>query len=67
MLSFLKINFQYFTYTVTLDYKGLVLIMCKITDEDFLLGGQGLCVEFCIFCLALRVSESFSELKTIML
>lgn len=43
-------------YIVTLDYKGLVLLMAKINDDDFLLGGQGLAIEFCIFCLALRVS-----------
>lgn len=30
--------------------------MAKIEDEDFLLGGRGLSVEFCIFCFALRVS-----------
>lgn len=40
---------------VTLDYKGLLLIMTKI-EEDSVLGGKGLMVEFCIFCLALRVS-----------
>ena len=48
---------HYFSYTVTLDYKGLVLLMAKINDEDFKLGGQGLgFIEFCIFCMALRVS-----------
>ena len=47
---------QFVLYTVTLDYKGLVLLMAKIDDEDFQLGGQGLAIEFCIFCLALRVS-----------
>ena len=31
--------------------------MAKIEDEDFLLGGRGLSVEFCIFCFALRVSR----------
>ena len=46
-------------YIVTLDYKGLVLLMAKINDEDFLLGGQGLAIKFCIFCLALRVSSFF--------
>lgn len=47
---------QFVLYTVTLDYKGLVLLMAKINDEDFQLGGQGLALEFCIFCLAWRVS-----------
>ena len=46
-------------YIVTLDYKGLVLLMVKINDDYFLLGGQGLGFEFCIFCLALRVSSIF--------
>lgn len=46
-------------FLVTLDYKGLVLLMAKIEDEDFLLGGRGLCVEFCIFCFALRVSLDY--------
>ena len=46
-------------YIATLDYKGLVLLMVKINDDDFLLGGQGLAIEFCIFCLALRVSSIF--------
>jgi len=41
-------------FKVTLDYKGLLLLLAKVGDEDFLLGGQGLAVEFCIFCLALR-------------
>ena len=30
--------------------------MAKIGDEHFVLGGHGLAIEFCIFCLALRVS-----------
>ena len=29
--------------------------MAKV-EEDSVLGGKGLMVEFCIFCLALRVS-----------
>ncbi|XP_067021392.1 uncharacterized protein [Acropora muricata] len=44
-------------FHVTLDYKGLVLLMAKIEDEDFLLGGRGLSVEFCIFCFALRACD----------
>jgi len=46
-------------FKVTLDYKGLLLLMAKVDDENFLLGGQGLAVEFCIFCSALRVSLSY--------
>ena len=41
---------------MTLDYKGLLLLLAKVDDEDFILGGHGLAVKFCIFCLALRVS-----------
>jgi hypothetical protein len=40
---------------VTLDYKGLVLLLAKPDDEDFELGGRGFNVEFCIFCMAIRV------------
>ena len=36
---------------VTLDYKGLLLLWEKDEDHDFILGGQGLAVEFCIFRL----------------
>lgn len=39
-------------FSVTLDYKGLVLLMAKADDENFQLGGRGLNVEFCIFCSA---------------
>ncbi|KXJ06986.1 hypothetical protein AC249_AIPGENE18630 [Exaiptasia diaphana] len=39
---------------VTLDLKGLVLILAKPEDDDFELGGRGLEVEFCLFCMALR-------------
>ncbi|KAK3696833.1 hypothetical protein QZH41_011721 [Actinostola sp. cb2023] len=42
------------SFKVTLDYKGLVLIFMKHDDEDFQLGGRGLDVEFCLFCLAKR-------------
>ena len=31
--------------------------MAKIGDENFILGGQGLAVEFCLFCTALRVRD----------
>ena len=51
----------FFIWIVTLDYKGLLLLMAKVGDEDFLLGGRGLAVEFCIFCLALRVCFYFSD------
>lgn len=40
---------------VTVDYKALLLLVVKEDDEDFVLGKQGLDVEFCIFCQAVRV------------
>jgi hypothetical protein len=48
--------FQYsiFLLTVTLDYKGLVLLLAKPEDDDFELGGRGFNVEFCILCQAIR-------------
>lgn len=55
-----NIGLLFVPFLVTLDYKGLVLLMAKIEDEDFLLGGRGLCVEFCIFCFALRVSLDYA-------
>jgi len=44
---------------VTLDYKALLLLTAKTADENFILGGKGLDVEFCIFCQAVRVNESY--------
>ena len=41
-----NIDFPIFSLIVTLDYKGLLLLLAKVGDEDFLLGGQGLAVEF---------------------
>ena len=41
--------------TVTLDYKALLLLLNKPDNEDFLLGGKGYGVEFCVFCDAIRV------------
>lgn len=42
------------SFTVTLDYKALLLLLNKKNDEDFLLGGKGYGVEFCVFCDAIR-------------
>ena len=44
-------------FSVTLDYKSLLLLTVKKDDENFQLGGKGLDVEFCFFCTAIRVSE----------
>ena len=52
---FLKFPFS----AVTLDYKALLLLLNKKNDEDFLLGGKGYNVEFCVFCDAIRVIISF--------
>ena len=41
---------------VTLDYKGLLLLWHKINNGTFMLAGQGLNVECCLFCTVLRVS-----------
>lgn len=40
---------------MTLDYKALLLLLNKTSEEDFLLGGKGYGVEFCAFCDAIRV------------
>lgn len=48
---------SFMIYAVTLDYKGLLLLWAKIVDKKFMLGGQGLNVECCLFCTVLGVSE----------
>lgn len=47
------LNFLYFL--VTIDYKVLLLLLVKINNEEFVLGGRGLLVEFCFVCDAIRV------------
>lgn len=47
------LNFLYFL--VTIDYKVLLLLLVKINNEEFVLGGQGLLVEFCFVGDAIRV------------
>lgn len=44
-------------FTVTLDYKALLLLLNKGDDEDFILGGKGYDKEFCFICDAIRVSK----------
>lgn len=41
-------------FTVTLDYKALLLLLNKKDDEDFVLGGRGFDTECCAFCDAIR-------------
>ncbi|KAK3751564.1 hypothetical protein QZH41_017778, partial [Actinostola sp. cb2023] len=43
-------------FTVTADYKALCLLMKKKDDDDdnFKIGGKGVNVECCIYCLAIR-------------
>ena len=49
--------FLFIDFAVTLDYKALHLFMAKKNgDDDFVLGGRGYGVEFCVFCQAIRVS-----------
>ena len=39
-----------------MDYKTLILLLAKIGNLEFQLGGQGVDVEFCFICNAIRVS-----------
>lgn len=41
-------------FTVTIDYKVLLLLLVKINNEEFVLGGRGFLVEFCFVCDAIR-------------
>ncbi|XP_020620057.1 uncharacterized protein LOC110057799 [Orbicella faveolata] len=45
-------------FTVTLDYKALLLLLNKKNDEDFTLGGKGYNVECCAYCDAIRACTS---------
>ncbi|KAK3748775.1 hypothetical protein QZH41_013520, partial [Actinostola sp. cb2023] len=45
------------SFKITLDYKGLTLLLAKAEDDKFQLGGRGLNVEFCIFCEAVRACD----------
>lgn len=45
-------------FTVTLDYKALLLLLNKKDDEDFILGGKGYDAECCAFCDAIRACTS---------
>ena len=44
-----------FSLKVIVDYKTLTLLLVKKDEEDFLLGGRGVSVEFCFICNAVRV------------
>lgn len=48
---------SFIMYAVTQDYKGPPLLWAKIIDENFMLGGQALNVECCLFCTVLGVSK----------
>ena len=56
---FWLIVFIYFFIEVTLDYKALLLLLNKKDDEDYVLGGRGFDTEFCAFCDAIRVLNSY--------
>ncbi|KAK3710762.1 hypothetical protein QZH41_005391 [Actinostola sp. cb2023] len=45
-------------FTVTMDYKALLLLLPKKDDENFMLGGKGYSVEFCVFCDAIRLRNT---------
>ncbi|XP_031563017.1 uncharacterized protein LOC116298634, partial [Actinia tenebrosa] len=51
-----------FKFTVTLDYKALLLLIHKKDDESFTLGGKGYGVEFCVFCDAVRACTHHGEI-----
>lgn len=44
-------------FTVTLDYKALLLLLQKKDDEDYVLGGKGYDTEFCAYCDAIRACK----------
>ena len=46
-----------YCFVVTLDLKCLYLLIEKPGDENFVLAGSGLEIEFCFLCHALRVLE----------
>ena len=55
ILNNLDIILCFQLYTVTLDYRTLTLLVVKKADEEFVLGGRGVDVEFCFLCDAIRV------------
>ena len=50
-----------FSPKVIVDYKTLTLLLVKKDEEDFLLGGRGVSVEFCFICNAVRVCVLASQ------
>lgn len=50
-------DLQLYCFAVTLDLKCLYLLIEKPSDENFVLAGSGLEIEFCFLCHALRVLE----------
>jgi len=48
----------YHCFAVTLDLKCLYLLLEKLNDENFVLAGSGIDIEFCFSCHALRVCAS---------
>lgn len=49
-------------FAVTLDLKCLYLLIENPSDENFVLAGSGLEIEFCFLCHALRVLEDIDVL-----
>ena len=54
VISFQITFLNFFIFLVTIDYKVLLLLLVKINNEEFVLGGRGLLVEFCFVCDAIR-------------
>ncbi|RMX55895.1 hypothetical protein pdam_00006238 [Pocillopora damicornis] len=51
-----------FSPKVIVDYKTLTFFLVKKDEEDFLLGGRGVSVEFCFTCNAVRVKWDLDDL-----
>ena len=52
---FLLPNKFNFSPKVIVDYKTFTLLLVKKDEEDFLVGGRGVSVEFCFIYNAVRV------------
>jgi len=50
-------------FAVILDLKALYLLLVKDDDENFKLGKQGIDVEFCFICNAIRVCTRLFTLE----
>jgi len=60
-------QFLWISFSVTADYKALLLCTQKRNGQEVKLGGQGKGVEACLFCTAIRVSEYHINFQNIYL